>query len=85
MITTDTLPQRYFEEPIVTELEQLRSEARKKRRITFDCFHSKVFGEYVQCAKGHPLRVSQSLTTLAVLRGASSGECKECPDYDDEE
>ena len=85
MVTTDTLPQRYFEGPGLAELERLRDEARKKRRITFDCRHSKVFGKYVRCAKGHPLRVSQSLTTLFVLRGASSGECKECPDYDDEE
>ena len=79
------LPQLYFEKPFVTEFEYLRSEARKKRRITFDCFHSKVFSKYVRCAKGHSLRGKQSLTTLAVLRGTSSSVCKICPDYDDSE
>ena len=82
---TNDIPQQYFEEPMVTELERMRSETRKKRRITFDCFHAKVFGNYVRCAKGYPLRGLQSLTTLAVLRGVSCSVCKVCPDYDDSE
>ena len=53
---TNDIPQKYFEEPKVTELERLRDEARKKRRIPFDCWHSKVFGHYVRCAKGYSLR-----------------------------
>ena len=65
-----------FIEPIATELEQMREEARKKWRITYDCFSAKVKGDKVVCAEGYLL--GRRLTLLSVLRGQSSRVCQDC-------
>ena len=65
-----------FIEPLATELEQMREGARKKRRITYDCFSAKVGGDKVVCAEGYLL--GRRLTLLSVLRGQSSRVCQDC-------
>ena len=71
---------RYFEEPLASELEAKRDLARTKRRITYDCFNAVVMDGRVSCAKGH---LSRPLPLLTVLRGRSTKVCMKCVDYDD--
>lgn len=82
-----TLNNSYFEEPKATELEHRREEQRKKWRIPYDCFHAKLQGNKVVCAKGYNLRGKSSnvVSLLSVLRGISSSACKVCPDYENGE
>jgi hypothetical protein len=70
---------RYFDEPLATQLEIKREEARKRRRITYDCFHA-VFNGGVRCARGH---LKRRIPLLTVLRGRSTAACVKCADYDD--
>ena len=71
---------RYFEEPLASQLEAKRDEARGKRRITYDCFNAVVKGNVVACARGG---FAHSIPLITVLRGMSSAVCARCPDYDD--
>lgn len=73
-------PARYFEEPLGSQLEAKRDEARRRRRITYDCFNTVVKGNVVVCARGY---FSTSIPLITVLRGRSSAACAKCPDYDD--
>lgn len=68
---------KYFTEPVASELEAMRDKARTQRHITFDCYHTRVKNGKVYCAKGHKL----SLTLLKVLKGRSTYICRDCPDY----
>ena len=71
---------RYFEEPLATQLEAKQNEARQKRRITYDCFNAVVRNGRVNCARGH---FSHLILLATVLRGRSTAFCVKCPDYDD--
>jgi len=71
---------KYFEEPLSTQLEGKRDEARTKRRITYDCFHAVASGDGVRCAREH---FSRSIPLLTVLSGRSTAICMKCRDYDD--
>lgn len=70
---------KYFEEPLATQLEIKREEARKKRRITYDCFNAILSDGQVKCAQGH---FRHSIPLLTVLRGRSTAVCVKCADYD---
>ena len=70
----------YFGEPHATNLEAMRSEARAKRRIVYDCFHAIVIGDKVGCARGY---FAKLLPFLAVLRGRGTTICAGCVDYND--
>lgn len=87
---TEPLPTRCFEEPVATELEQLRAKARLRHRIPYDCFNAIVDSkepERVVCKKGHRLGITRtsSLLLVSVLRGRASSMCRSCFEYDDEE
>jgi len=71
---------RYFEEPLASQLEAKRDLARTKRRITYDCFNAMVRDGQVICARGH---LANSVPLLTVLRGRSTKICVKCADYDD--
>lgn len=71
---------KYFEEPLATQLEIKRDEARKKRRITYDCFNAILSDGQVKCVHGH---FSHFIPLLTVLRGRSTKVCVKCADYDD--
>ncbi len=70
---------KYFKEPLATRLEIKRDEARKKHRITYDCFNAIVGGGQVKCIYGH---FSHFIALLTALRGRSSAMCVKCVDYD---
>jgi len=72
----------FFEEPLATQMEAKRDEARRKRRITYDCFNAVVKGDKVVCAQGG---FASPIPLLTVLRGRSSAICQKCPVYDDGE
>lgn len=81
---------KLFQEPQASELMTLRSRARRKRRITYDCMSAIVYGDQVRCKKGHEFRTigrsgGNSLSVRTVLRGTASSACKKCQDYDGEE
>jgi len=59
---------------------------RRHGRITFDCFELKSSGKgRVYCSKGRLLGRAKdgSMDELSILRGITSGACKDCPDYND--
>ena len=79
-----------FQEPEATELATLRSKMRWERRLTYDCMNAIVKGDIVVCKKGHPFRArgrstKTGISVLAILRGTSSGECRNCEDYNGED
>lgn len=77
---------QYFEEPLASQLEAKRDGARKKRRITYDCFNAAFSDSGVRCARGHFARFGSSdysIPLLTVLRGRSTAVCVKCADYDD--
>ena len=78
-MTTDD-ENRYFEEPLASQLEVKRDLSRTKRRITYDCFHAVFSDGGVGCARGHFVH---SIPLLTVLRGRSTAVCVKCADYDD--
>jgi hypothetical protein len=69
------------------ELQVLRQKAREIRRITFDCLSAIVKGDHVVCKLGHPIGRGPegSMLLLTVLRGRSSLQCKNCPDYEEDD
>jgi hypothetical protein len=71
---------RYFEEPLASQLEAKRNAARAKRHITYDCFNAVVMDGRVKCLRG---RLVDSIPLLTVLRGRSTAMCVNCADYDD--
>ena len=71
---------RYFEEPLASQLEAKRNAARAKRHITYDCFNAVVTDGRVRCVRG---RLADSIPLLTVLRGRSTAVCVKCADYDD--
>ena len=78
-MTTDD-ENRYFEEPLASQLEVKRDHARNKRRIAYDCFHAVFSDGGVRCARE---RFPDCIPLLAVLRGRSAAVCVRCVDYDD--
>ena len=71
---------KYFEEPLASQLAAKRDLSRTKRRITYDCFHAVFSDGGVRCARGHFVH---SIPLLTVLRGRSTAVCVKCVDYDD--
>lgn len=76
--------ERYFEEPMATKLEVLREIARKKKRLTYDCYNTIVPGNLptrVTCRKGK--LGGKTMPLACVLRGMTALCCRECRDYND--
>ena len=78
-MTTDD-ENRYFEEPLASQLEVKRDQARTNRRITYDCFHAVFSNGGVRCVREH---FPNCIPLLTVLRGRSTAVCVRCADYDD--
>lgn len=74
----------YFIEPQASELAKRRIEARKKRRIPYDCLHAIVDGDFVICGKGNCIgrATGDSMGLFTVLCGRSALVCQDCKDYD---
>jgi hypothetical protein len=73
-----------FTEPEASELAKRRIEARKKRRIPYDCLSAIVDGGRVKCNIGRHIghAVDGSMNLVSVLGGRSSSVCQDCKDYD---
>lgn len=56
-------------------------------RLTFDCLSAVVKGDRVSCSRGKRLGSSRdgSLSLIQVLRGITSGTCRNCEDFTTEE
>lgn len=69
------------------KLEQMRTVKRKSGRLTFDCLCAVVKGDRVHCSKSKLLGRARdgSLSLIAVMRGITSGTCKDCKDYSSDE
>ena len=76
----------FFEEPNATNLAIMRIEARRRRRITYDCMNAIVKGDKVECKKGHALGylAKKQFDLLYALKGKTGGHCNKCKDYDEE-
>lgn len=74
----------YFTEPQASELAKLRIEARKKRRITFDCLSAVVDDDKVKCKKGNVIGRAQNgtMSLVSALAGRSALVCQDCKKYD---
>lgn len=68
---------------LLDELEQQRAIKRKTDRLTFDCFNLRCKGDRVYCSKGKPLGRAKdgSMILVSVLRGVTSGICRDCEDF----
>lgn len=84
---TNKLEDTYFQDPGFIILAEMRQEVRDKdRRITYDCLNTIVEGIKVACKKNHKLFGKRAkVSLLSVLRGQTSKQCKNCPDYDCED
>ena len=83
------LSSKTFQEPAAAELTAKRIQARKKRRLTYDCLKAITDGVSVSCKEKHAfkkmgLRNKEGMGLLAVIRGWSSSVCQKCGDYDGE-
>jgi len=79
--------QRLYEEPLATQLEAMRAEARSKRRLTFDCYNTRERGDRVICWLGimlHNDSLDCGLPLLSVLKGRSALICQKCKFYSDD-
>ena len=84
-----------FDAESAEKLKALRIKARGKRgkRLTYDCMKAIVTttGNDVACKAGHifkargPNSTKTTMVLVSVLKGHSSSECQQCPDYDGEE
>jgi hypothetical protein len=75
--------QNVYTEPISTNLEILRLKRRSSRKITYDCFNAHTKGENVHCIKGHIISPRpEGMSLLVCLKGGSTTQCLNCPDYD---
>jgi hypothetical protein len=73
----------FFTEPEASRLAKLRIEARKKRRVTYDCLSAIVDGERVKCNIGRSIghAADGSMNLVSVLSGRSSSVCQDCKGY----
>lgn len=76
---------KLFEAPLVNQLERMREQARKKRRIVYDCFKAQVMNDgRVWCP--HYILNRQSndgrRSLAEVLRGRALTVCETCRFYD---
>jgi len=80
------MKEHLFEELTATRLAVMRTEARAKGRITYDCMNVIVKGDRAVCKKGYDLgdRIKHDLDLLQVLKGKTASACKKCVDYDEE-
>lgn len=70
------------------KLGELRAGKRARSdRLTFDCFHLKYRDDRAYCDLGKRLGRAQDgfISLLMVLRGMTSGACKNCEDFTTEE
>jgi len=69
------------------KLEEQRTLKRLTDRLTFDCLNTVSKGDRVYCSKGRRLGQSRagSLALITVLRGISSGSCRDCENFTTEE
>uniref|UniRef100_A0A6M3KAX9 Uncharacterized protein n=1 Tax=viral metagenome TaxID=1070528 RepID=A0A6M3KAX9_9ZZZZ len=68
-------------------LTKLETERNKKQgRLTFNCMNLKCQGDRAFCSKGHILGQAKDkgLALISVLRGITSGACKDCKEYVEE-
>ena len=73
---------------LLEELERKRNSLRAGgKRLTFDCLNLKCSGDKAVCSEGWRLSLASdgALTLLTVLKGISSGSCKDCKDFITEE
>jgi len=73
---------------ILERLELLRDKMRKEgKRLTFDCLNLKHKGDRAYCSLGKRLTMCNdgTIALVTVLRGYTSGTCKECLDFSTEE
>ncbi len=72
---------------VLDELERMRTVKGRTGRLTFDCPNTVVKGDRVLCSKGKLLGQARdgSLALIVVLRGITSGTCKDCGDYSSDE
>jgi len=80
---------KWFEEPMASQLDKARSTARARRsiyRLTYDCRFARVNNGRVYCAKGYPLygKRRKTMSLAMVLRGRTSPKCKTCQEFDGE-
>jgi len=73
----------FFTEPRASELAKRRIEARKKRRLTYDCLSAIVDGERVKCNIGRHIghAADGSMNLVSVLSGRSAKVCQGCKDH----
>ena len=59
----------------------------KSGRLTLDCFSLKFRKDRAYCSRGRMLGRARdgSLALITVLRGITSGTCKDCGDYSSDE
>ena len=86
---TNPIDRKLFQAPAANALTRMRIQARRKRRLTYDCMSGIVKGEIVVCKKGHRFRArgrsnKTGIGVLAILKGTSSTACQKCEDYDEE-
>ena len=57
---------------------------RKKGRLTFNCMNLKCQGDRAFCSLGKRLGQAKDggMALVSVLRGITSGTCKECKEYE---
>ena len=72
---------------LLNELEDQRDILRKSgKRMTFDCINNRVIEDRVVCKEGKSLGQSEdgSVALITVLRGITSGACKNCEYFETE-
>ena len=70
---------------VCNALDKIRDEKREKMgRLSYDCFNLKVKKDRVFCSKGKKLGCAKdgTLNFVSVIRGLTSGVCKNCKDFD---
>lgn len=75
-----TVDKRWYEGALADTLEKLREEARRKRRLVYDCDKAQVFGQRVVCSKGLPLSSAKDggVPLARVLAGVTTAKCQNC-------
>lgn len=68
---------------ILARWEQARAKKRESGRLTFDCLNLRCQEDRAYCSKGKLLRLTRdkAMALIAVLRGETSGTCRNCEDF----
>lgn len=72
---------------MLDRLDKQRAIKRTTGRLTFDCMNLMCDGDRTRCAKGKLLSRAHdgTLALMMVLRGVTSGTCKDCSDFTTED